>query len=135
MRDLDASALLARLEQIDVSPDLLRDVAIAAAGGLREPLQSLIFGIVARRESSGNRADIALAVKVRIMSLARLVREHALNEWVEEEDKNGIVLFHNNLFRAAATEPLILLADDNIGFDATSLRHRVLELTVVQGST
>jgi hypothetical protein len=138
MSNLQASSLLARLEQVDVPPDLLRDVLHAHAqsnvrgsGGM---LSALILGRVGARGMSGSHADIVLAAKVRILSLACLVRDHVLDEWIRREDPNGIVLFHRSLFLAAAAEPLILLPDGDIGFDPESLRRRVLELTAVQGS-
>ena len=119
MANLDASAVLARLERVVVSPDLLRDVALAhadaAARGSRETLSSLILGCVTASQVSGNRADIALATKIRLLSLASLVRAHVLDEWVKAEDLNGLVLFHSSLFRAAATEPLILVSNGDIG--------------------
>jgi len=102
----EASALLACLERIDVSSELLRDVhhahAKAAAQGSREPLSTVIFGCVGAHNILGNRADIVLAAKIRILSLATLARDHVLDEWVRrEDDPNGIVLFHGSLFRAA----------------------------------
>ncbi len=87
----------------------------------------MILGCVADQDIVGNHADIALAAKIRILSLACLVRDHALDEWVKCENPNGIVLFHHSLFREAATEPLILLSNNDIGFDPAGLRRRVLE--------
>jgi hypothetical protein len=138
MSDVQASALLARLERVDVPPDLLRDVlhahARATTRGPAETLTGLILGRLAADPSSGSKADIALAARLRILSLACLVRDHVVDDWIKREDANGIVLFHRSLFLAAAAEPLVLLPNNDIGFDPARFRRRVLELTAVQGS-
>jgi hypothetical protein len=142
MSNLQASSLLARLERVDVPPDLMRDVlhahAQSAVHGSGGTLSALISGRISGRVGvggvSGHHADIVLAAKARILSLACLVRDHVLDEWVRRDDPNGIVLFHKSLFLAAAAEPLILLPNGDIGFDPQGLRRRVLELTAVQGS-
>jgi hypothetical protein len=137
MPNLQASSLLARLERVAVAPDLLRDVLHAHAQsevkGKGVTLSDLILGRV-DAGASGSHADIVLAAKLRILSLACLVRDRVLDEWVRWENPNGIVLFHRSLFLAAAAEPLALLPNGDIDFDPESLRRRVLELTAVQGS-
>jgi hypothetical protein len=142
MSNLQASALLARVERVDVPPDLLRDVLHAhaqaatppAAPGPVDTLTGLILGHLAGGLSAGSQADIALAARLRILSLACLVRDRVVDDWVKRDDASGIVLFHRSLFLAAAAEPLILLPHDDIGFEPARFRRRVLELTAVQGS-
>src|SRR6202023_4355502 len=95
---------------------------------------ALIADRVAASGISGNQADVAMAANVRIRSLACLVRDHMLDDWIEREYPDGIVLFHNSLFHAAAAEPLILLANNSSGFDPASLRRRALELAAVRRS-
>ena len=142
MSNLQASTLLARVERVSVPPDLLRDVlhAHAQAGtrsamsGPVDSLTRLILGRLAAGPLSGSQTDIALAARLRILSLACLVRDHVVDDWIKRDDASGIVLFHRSLFLAAAAEPLILLPRDDIGFDSARFRRRVLELTAVQGS-
>jgi hypothetical protein len=140
MSNLQASALLARVERVDVPPDLLRDVLHAQAAtrsampGPVDTLTGLILGRLAGGLSAGSQTDIALAARLRILSLAYLVRDHVVDDWVKRDDASGIVLFHRSLFLAAAAEPLILLPHDDIGFEPARFRRRVLELTAVQGS-
>jgi hypothetical protein len=140
MSNLQASALLARVERVDVPPDLLRDVLHAHAQSAprsatpADTLTGLILGRLAAGPSSGSQTDIALAARLRILSLACLVRDHVVDDWVKRDDASGIVLFHRSLFLAAAAEPLILLPHDDIGFEPACFRRRVLELTAVQGS-
>jgi hypothetical protein len=122
--------------------DLLRDVLQAhAQAGTRSamsgPVDSptrLILSRLAAGPLSGSQTDIALAARLRILSLACLVRDHVVDDWIKRDDASGIVLFHRSLFLAAAAEPLILLPRDDIGFDSARFRRRVLELTAVQGS-
>jgi hypothetical protein len=83
---------------------------------------------------AGRQAEVALAAKLRILSLACLVRDHVVDDWIKPEDGNGIVLFHRSLFLAAAAEPLLQLPNGDIGFDPARFRRRVLALTAVQGS-
>lgn len=141
MSNLQASALLARVERVDVPPDLLRDVLHAhaqagrpAARDAADTLTGLILGRLAAGPLPGSQTDIALAARLRILSLACLVRDHVVDDWIKRDDASGIVLFHRSLFLAAAAEPLILLPHDDIGFDPARFRRRVLELTAVQGS-
>src|SRR5712671_131690 len=122
---LQASSLLARLERVAVPPDLLRDVLHAHAhpdmNGRGATLSDLILGRVGAGVP-GSHSDIVLAAKLRTLSLACLVRDHVLDEWVRWENPSGIVLFHRSLFLAAAAEPLALLPNGDIGFDPESLR-------------
>ena len=137
MSDLQASALLVRLERIDVPPDLLREVLHAHAQAKRGSATALLDLIRSRLGDgapAGRQAEVALAAKLRILSLACLVRDHVVDDWIKPEDANGIVLFHRSLFLAAAAEPLVLLPHDDIGFEPARFRRRVLELTAVQGS-
>jgi len=142
MSNLQVSALLARVGRVDVPPDLLRDVLHAhaqsaprsAARDQADTLTGLILGRLAAGPLAGSQADTALAVRLRILSLACLVRDHVVDDWIKRDDASGIVLFHRSLFLAAAAEPLVLLPHDDIGFDAARFRRRVLELTAVQGS-
>ena len=142
MSSLQTSALLARVGRVDVPPDLLRDVLHAHAQSARrsatrdsaDTLTGLILGRLAAGQVAESEADVALAARLRILSLACLVRDHVVDDWVKRDDASGIVLFHRSLFLAAAAEPLILLPHDDIGFDPACFRRRVLELTTVQGS-
>ena len=142
MSSLQTSALLARVGRVDVPPDLLRDVLHAHAQSARrsatrdsaDTLTGLILGRLAAGQVAESEADVALAARLRILSLACLVRDHVVDDWVKRDDASGIVLFHRSLFLAAVAEPLILLPHDDIGFDPARFRRRVLELTTVQGS-
>jgi hypothetical protein len=88
MCNLQASALLARVGRVDVPPDLLRDVLHAhahsaprsAARGQADTLTGLILGRLAGGLSAGSQADIALAARLRILSLACLVRDHVVDD-------------------------------------------------------
>jgi hypothetical protein len=138
MSNLQTSALLACVGRVDVPPSLLRDVLHAHAQSATRDQADTLTGLILRHLagglSAGSQADVALAARLRILSLACVVRDHVVDDWVKRDDASGIVLFHRSLFLAAAAEPLILLPRDDIGFEPARFRRRVLELTAVQGS-
>src|SRR5262249_6145437 len=101
MQDRQVSALLARLQRVVVPPALMRDAlqAYSQAAGCSAPKQlaACISDEVVAKRIAGDRAEVVLAAKLKILSLACLVRDHALDEWTQG-DPSGIVLFHDSLF-------------------------------------
>jgi hypothetical protein len=100
----------------------------------RRRSRNLIRGRLGDGAPAGRQAEVALAAKLRILSLACLVRDHVVDDWIKPQDANGMVLFHRSLFLAAAAEPLLQLPNGDIGFDPARFRRRVLKLAAVQGS-
>ena len=129
---------LERLARITVPPELLqlglRDYAEPAMRKSFTPLSAILLDHVVAMGLPGNPIEVALSAQLRVLALACVVRDHFLEEWVRRGDPNGIVLFHADLFTAAATEPLIFFPPDGIGFDPESLRRRVLLVGAAEGS-
>lgn len=125
-----------RLGGIAVSAELLRRV-VADYGrhvdGAPVPLSQLALDHIVSLALPGDPIETALAARLRILALACVVDGRFLEEWVQRCDPSGSVLFHETLFRAAATEPIIEIPPDGVGFDPLSLRSNVLRSAAARG--
>jgi hypothetical protein len=134
---LEDRALLMRVAQIAVPPELLRrglrDHAQRTAQNSARGLAVTMLDTVSDMGLSGNPIVIAIAARLRLLALAGVVREHLLDAWVKASDEGSTVM-RDILFTAAAEEPLVLFPHDRIGFDPESLQRRVLELVAAQGA-
>ena len=121
-----------RLKDIQVSPALMRDAVDVFSQRRKRGEDADLASVIAEQLAASPLAaneDMLLAAQTRILALARLVQDRALDEWVIYGHPNGAVLFQDCLFLAAATEPLLFLVNDEIGFDPKGLRERAAQLT------
>lgn len=80
------------------------------------------------------RPDMLTAICFRLEALARLEvsNQRSMGAWHLPGDEKGMVFAHEDLFRAAALEPLIE-QDNQAGFDADSFTKRLLSVSMAKG--
>lgn len=85
--------------------------------------------------SDKRRQDLLLGIEFRLTALARLeLAEYPEGKaWSLPGDEKGLVYAHEDLFKAAAAEPIIEM-DDQPGFDRDSFFRRLLSLTEQHGN-
>jgi hypothetical protein len=69
-------------------------------------------------------ADVILAAHVRLRALAGVLQDLFLGESADSD----VILLHDNVFVAAACEPLIAASNNDIAFDPEGWRRRLLRL-------
>jgi hypothetical protein len=77
------------------------------------------------------RTKLSLAINFRLMALGRLTKSGGGRGWTFPAGK-GCTYLHEELIRAAAEEPMILV-DDDVSFDADSFHRRLLALAEPHG--
>jgi hypothetical protein len=77
------------------------------------------------------RMDLSLAINFRMMALARLMEKGGGRGWTFPGGE-GCTYLHEELIRAAAEEPMILV-NDEVTFDADSFHRRLLALAEMHG--
>jgi hypothetical protein len=88
------------------------------------------IGMIAM-EVARDEADVTIAARLRVRALVRVLQE-ILHCGTVGGDAD-LIFLHNNVFVAAASEPLIGLTDGDIGFDPESLRSRILQFAEARG--
>src|SRR5262249_7883881 len=137
-RSPDSTKRVQRLREISVPAGLLQrgleEYNRRSAAGAPAPLTTVLLDQVTAFDLPGDPVEIALAARLRIRGLACVVQDRLLDDWVRRDAPDGMVLFHNSLFAAAAVEPLIMFPPNQIGFDPESLRRNTLSSAAVKGS-
>ncbi len=80
-----------------------------------------------------DRSSLAVAIDFRLTALARLHDDPVLRAWTVPGRKKGSDYIHADLLQAAAVEPLIADAKDQVAFDAECFRKRVLATATTLG--
>lgn len=126
--------LLDRIAHIDVPPGLLRDILLGQA----DPLSARQVPSGARQLTgtiamwiAGHPADVVLAARLRLRALVCVLQD--LFPCGAADDEADVVLVHDDMFMAAAREPLIPLTDGDIGFDPEGLRSRLVRIANGRG--
>jgi len=109
---------------IAVPPELLRDI-------LLEPDEKRpSHRIWSQHGPTGAYPDqVILAARLRLRALAHAMQEVFHDEAADRAADADEIWLHDNVFRAAAHEPLIVLANGDIGFDPEGWRLRLIELS------
>ena len=114
-------ALLERIAPVAVPPQLLRDILL---GGAADPSGTTDSNAGV---GLGHAAEVVLAARMRLRALAEVLQD-ALFGGIADDGADEVILLHDNVFVAAASEPLIALTGDDIGFDPAALRRRLCAL-------
>jgi len=124
--------VLERVRLIELPPELLRDI-LHGGGALVAPDSPDLFAAsIAARVGAmgieGEAGDVVLAARLRVLALARVLRDHFVETPAAPSDENDVVFLNRAVFVAATDEPLIVLSDGHVGFDPGGLRSRLMRL-------
>lgn len=133
-------AVLRQVNRTKIKPELIGEVMKMHANlppedrGIFELRVLAITQLLADKGFKGRRhADMALAIEFRLTALARLLQEQEVRGWTRPGEERGQEYLNAVLIRAAATEPLIKSADDQLCFDPKSFRKCILRLAKPKG--
>jgi hypothetical protein len=104
-----------------VPPQLLRDILLSGADDPSGMDDS------SGQSRAGHAAEVILAAQLRVRALAEVLQDVFFGE-PADDGADEVILLHDNVFVAAASEPLIVVTGSDIGFDPAGLRLRLRAL-------
>ena len=132
---------IARVNRTRVTPEHLIEANLAIAEMVPEDRRDMtaravrIIRLLEEKNMKGrNRPDMLTAITFRLEALARLeLQKHReMGAWSRPGDETGQVFAHEDLFKAAALEPLIS-ESERPAFEPVSFFQRLLSISKEQG--
>jgi hypothetical protein len=116
-------------EAMELHVDMpIEDRSVFEARALR------LFGFLKDKGYKGRRhADLAVAINLRLMALARLVQGDHARGWTLPGQEEGATYLHADLLKVAADETLIEDSGGSVSFDGQSFAIRLLQAAKPKG--
>ena len=137
---MDFQAFKDDINAVEVAPEVLGDVMVmyASVPAAEQTFEGRAKRVIALLGEKGYGPDcgmLAMAITVRLMALDVVLDDEGVQRWTLPGDAPGRSYVHACVLRAASEETVCEGAQGQPIFELEGFRARVLQLTLVSGSS